>query len=287
LIVRIGGQPFAIPASQVEQVRPFEPSGGAPDAPREPGPVEAGSAPPDDAAGEPAVPVVAAHEVLGIGPPESTALPKLVIVRTGGGPVGLVVDEVGGAEDLVIKPMSPILAGNPLVAGTSVSIDGEVILVLSASGLERWLRTRASPGTRPPERREPPPGAASVPGPMTVLVVDDSISVRRGLARQLHGLGLAVDEVSDGLEALRRLRDARYGLVVTDLEMPRLDGLALLAEMKRSPSLSAIPVVVASTRGDPETRRLVLELGARALLAKPVDLPELTRIVGPLLATES
>jgi CheY-like chemotaxis protein len=66
--------------------------------------------------------------------------------------------------------------------------------------------------------------------------------------------------------------------------MPRLDGLALLAEMKRSPNLSPIPVVVASTRGDPETRRRVLELGALALLSKPVDLTELTRIVEPLLA---
>jgi CheY-like chemotaxis protein len=168
--------------------------------------------------------------------------------------------------------------------GTSVSIDGEVILVLGASGLDRWPRTREASGTSPPGRREPPPDAASGPGRMAVLVVDDSISVRRCVTRQLQALGLVVDEVSDGLEALRRLRDARYGLVVTDLEMPRLDGLSLLAEMRRSPGLSAIPVVVATTRGDPETRRRVLEHGARALHPTPVDLPELTRIVGPLVA---
>ena len=119
---------------------------------------------------------------------------------------------------------------------------------------------------------------------MPVLVVDDSISVRRGVARQLHGLGFDVHEVSDGLEALGRLRSSRYGLVVTDLEMPRLDGFALLAEMKRSPALSDIPVIVASTRGDPETRRRVLELGAQALLSKPVEPPELARIVEPFLA---
>ena len=106
---------------------------------------------------------------------------------------------------------------------------------------------------------------------MAVLVVDDSISVRRGVARQLRSLGLEVHEVSDGLEALGRLRDSRYGLVLTDLEMPKLDGFALLAEIKRSASLSTIPVVVASTRCDPETRRRLLELGAEALLSKPVD----------------
>jgi CheY-like chemotaxis protein len=117
---------------------------------------------------------------------------------------------------------------------------------------------------------------------MPVLVVDDSISVRRGLARQLCGFGLEVHEVSDGLEALGRLRESQYALVLTDLEMPKLDGFALLAEIKRSPTLSAIPVVVASTRCDGETRRRLQELGALAVLSKPVEPWELARVVEPL-----
>jgi CheY-like chemotaxis protein len=97
-------------------------------------------------------------------------------------------------------------------------------------------------------------------------------------------MGLDVHEVSDGLEALGRLRDTQYGLVLTDLEMPKLDGLALLSEIKRSASLSGIPVVVATTRSDPETRRRVLELGAEALLSKPVEPWELARVLEPILA---
>jgi CheY-like chemotaxis protein len=96
-------------------------------------------------------------------------------------------------------------------------------------------------------------------------------------------LGLEVHEVSDGLEALSRLHDSHYGLVLTDLEMPKLDGFALLAEIKRSTSLATLPVIVASTRCDAETRRRVLELGARALLSKPVDPLELARIVETLV----
>ncbi len=287
LIVRIGGQPFAIPASQVEQAQPFEPPATIPVAPGDPARAGPGPAPVDDptiAFGDQTIPVVLGREILGIDRTGPASWPKLVVVRTGGPLIGLVVDEIEGAEDLVIKPLGDLLAGHSMITGTSVSIDGEVILVLGASGLERWMRTRKAPGTGPPTRREPRSDGAARPGRMAVLVVDDSISVRRGVARQLHGLGLEVDEVSDGLEALGRLRTARYGLVVTDLEMPRLDGLALLAEMKRSSNLSPIPVVVASTRDDPETRRRVLELGARALLSKPVDLQELTRIVEPLLA---
>jgi chemosensory pili system protein ChpA (sensor histidine kinase/response regulator) len=99
------------------------------------------------------------------------------------------------------------------------------------------------------------------------------------MARQLVGLGFDVHEVSDGMEALARLRSSSYGLVVTDMEMPRLDGFALLAEMKHSAPLAAIPVIVASTLADAETRRNVLELGAKALLSKPVDPRKFARTV--------
>jgi chemotaxis protein histidine kinase CheA len=288
LIVRVGGQPFAIPAAQVEHVQPFEPVGCRTDAPPQPAPTEPTPAPLEGRTvtyHDQAIPVVFGREILGIGRPAAAPWPKLVLVRTGSRLIGLVVDAIDGAEDLVIKPLGELLAGHPLVSGTSLSINAEVILVLNASGLQRWLKVREALGTGPaasdPARglEEGSPGERRA-----VLVVDDSISVRRGVARQLHGLGLDVQEVSDGLEALGRLRSARYALVVTDLEMPKLDGLALLAEIKRSATWSTIPVIVASTRGDPETRQRVLELGAEALLSKPVDPQELARIVEPFLS---
>ena len=102
--------------------------------------------------------------------------------------------------------------------------------------------------------------------------------------RHLRRMGLEVDEASDGLEALGRLRARPYRLVVTDLEMPRLDGFELLAELQRIESLAAIPVIAASTKLDEETRRRVLALGARTFVAKPVDPAALTCAVSPLLA---
>jgi chemotaxis protein histidine kinase CheA/ActR/RegA family two-component response regulator len=288
LIVRVGGQPFAIPASQVEQAQPFEPPVPSPAAPRDPDRTDPAPDPPADLTvtyHDQTIPLVFGREILGIGRPRPASWPKLVLVRTGSRLIGLVVDAIDGAEDLVIKPLGALLAGHPLVSGTSLSINGEVILLLNASGLERWSKFRRASGTGAPAfcpvrgTNEGPHGEK-----MAVLVVDDSISVRRGVARQLRGLGLDVHEVSDGLAALGRLRSSRYGLVVTDLEMPKLDGFALLAEMKRSPALSTIPVIVASTRADPETRRRVLELGAEAMLSKPVDPPELARVVEPFLA---
>ena len=161
-----------------------------------------------------AIPVVFAREMLGIGHSSSASWPKLVLVRAGSRLIGLVVDTIEGAEDLVIKPLGALLAGHPLVSGTSLSINGEVISVLNPSGLERWLNIADGLGHRS--------GGVLSAGSVTeslaeermaVLVVDDSISVRRGMARQLRGLGLDVHEVSDGLEALGRLRSSRFGLV--------------------------------------------------------------------------
>src|SRR5262249_6649445 len=147
----------------------------------------------------------------------------------------------------------------------------------------RWLSHRMSSTASTDASGAPGPFRVTALERMAVLVADDSISVRRGMARQLRGMGLDVREVSDGLEALGWLRDSHYGLVLAGLEIPKLDGFALLAEIKRSASLSTIPVIVASTRCDAETRRRLLELGAHALLSKPVDPRELARVVEPLL----
>jgi chemosensory pili system protein ChpA (sensor histidine kinase/response regulator) len=99
-------------------------------------------------------------------------------------------------------------------------------------------------------------------------------------------MGLHVDEVADGLEALARLRARAYRLVITDLEMPRLDGFELMAEIQRTPAFADMPVIAASTRVDDETRRRVLGLGARTFLPKPVEASALDGAVRPLLALE-
>jgi CheY-like chemotaxis protein len=226
------------------------------------------------------IPVIHAREMLGIASTPPPAWPKLLVVRSASGLIGLAVDAIEGTEELVIKSLGSLLAGHPVISGTSLSVSGEVISILNPSGLKRWV----SDGLPPELAGSAVPGSEAGPRPgSTVLVVDDSISVRRVVARHLQTMGLEVDEVSDGLEALGRLRSRAYGLVVTDLEMPRLDGFELVAEMQRIAPLASTPVIVASTKVDQETRRRVLALGARAFLAKPVDPTALASAVGPLL----
>jgi chemotaxis protein histidine kinase CheA/CheY-like chemotaxis protein len=276
MIVRVGGQAFALPVAQIEHAQPFEPE-------REPSQDRQGQS--QVQAGfimyrDRRIPTIHARELLGIASTHAQAWPKLLVVRAGTGLIGLAVDAIEGTEELVIKSLGTLLAGHPVISGTARSVTGEVILILNLSTLERWVSEGMAGGSLAIDP------ATSLDGPPTgaaVLVVDDSISVRRVVARQLRLLGLDVDEVSDGLEALGRLRSRAYGLVVTDLEMPRLDGFELVAEMHRNSALSGIPVIVASTRVDEETRQRVLALGARAFLPKPVDPAALASTVGPLL----
>jgi CheY-like chemotaxis protein len=185
-----------------------------------------------------------------------------------------VFDAIEGTRELIIRPLGPLLAGHPVIWGTSLSLTGDVIFILNPLRLFRWLREG---------RDAVVPVHEPVGRPAPVLVVDDSISVRRVVTRQLRMLGLEVDEVSNGVEALGRLATRSYSLILTDLEMPRMDGFELLAELRRSPSLAALPVIVASTESRMSTRKRVLALGARAFVAKPIDQDELARVAGTLL----
>jgi CheY-like chemotaxis protein len=264
-IFRVDGRAFALPVELVELAQPFDPAGVNRD-----GPV------PRVFARDQWVPLVQARDVIGVPPLEPGSCPKLLLVRADGGLLAVLVDSIEGTGELVVKPLGPLLSGHPSVAGTSLSVTGEIVLTLNPSGLARQAGARGRHGTSSAEARRAP---RAVP----VLVVDDSISVRTVVARYLRALGHEVEEASDGLEALGRLRTRAYGLVVSDLEMPRMDGFELLAELGRLEIAPAVPVVVASTLADPETRRKVLALGAREFLPKPIEPAALSSLVRDLL----
>ncbi len=261
MIVRVDGQAMALPVALVDAVRPFEP-----------GDREGTGASAVVRVRDRTVPLVDVREALGFPAAPPSSCPKLLLARGDGEALGLLVDAIEGTGELVFRPLSPLLGGHPVFSGTSLLASGEVILALNPSGMARRLREAGRPAPRTAREAAAP-----------VLVVDDSLSVRRVVTRHLRGLGLEVDEASDGLEALGKLRARSYGMVLTDLEMPNLDGFDLLAEMGRMGLIAALPVVVASTKGDPETRRRVLGLGARAFVAKPAGPDELAGVIVPLL----
>jgi two-component system chemotaxis response regulator CheY len=118
-----------------------------------------------------------------------------------------------------------------------------------------------------------------------ILVVEDSETTRALLAASLEELGAAykITEASSGFEALRCLPRESFDLIVTDINMPDINGLELVSFVKRNPRLAAIPLLIVSTEGAERDRRKGLELGADAYLVKPFAPEDLRRVVEDLL----
>lgn len=107
---------------------------------------------------------------------------------------------------------------------------------------------------------------------LDILVVDDSAAIRKILQRVLRQTGMAIDtihEAGDGEEALNVLRGHKVGLVLTDINMPKMDGLELLAALKRSPEWARIPVVMITTEGGESKVAEAVRLGAAGYVRKP------------------
>lgn len=133
---------------------------------------------------------------------------------------------------------------------------------------------------------ESPNAAPVAPATRRILVVDDNEGLRRLVSRALGIEGIEVDEASDGDEGLRRALASRYDVVVLDLQLPKLDGMAVLRQL-----LSARPdqvVVVCSCSSDRKTRSECARTGARGFLAKPFSIIDLvTAVVGPVRVTSA
>jgi two-component system chemotaxis sensor kinase CheA len=150
------------------------------------------------------------------------------------------------------------------VAGASVEPDGGIMLVLDPDGLVAAARN--APQHEPPEAAALEPAAA--PPAARVLVVDDALTVRELQRSILRRAGYEVETAADGQAALRALAERPADLVLTDVEMPGLDGYALTAAIRAAPELASLPVIILSSRGDEEDRRRGLDAGADAYLVK-------------------
>lgn len=226
--------------------------------------------------GDRTYPTVDSRSVLSVRCNADVRAATVLIVQADGKAVAILVDGIDGPRELIIKPLRSLLSGHPAISGTSLTTGGEVVLALDVTGLTRLALAGA---TSHRFHRDVAESAPLAP----VLVVDDSLSVRRVTSRHLRSLGFAIDEASDGEQALGMLRDRRYRLILSDLEMPRMDGFGLLAELGRTGLLKSTAVIIASTLSDPETRRRALDMGATAVLAKPMSALELTQAVAPFL----
>jgi chemotaxis protein histidine kinase CheA len=187
-----------------------------------------------------------------------------VVVSFAGKSLVCTVDKVVGPREIIIKPLGPLLAPLTLYAGATISGSGKVQLILDPAQLVR----RAYPDA--PDAQIAEPGSAPMVLAGRALVVDDSRAIREAMTSMLGREGWIVDVAEDGARALQMTRQLRYDLVVTDLEMPELNGFDLIARLRKDERFKTTPIVIITSRANPEHRRRARDLGVRALVAKPI-----------------
>jgi two-component system chemotaxis sensor kinase CheA len=180
-----------------------------------------------------------------------------VVVAGGAETAVLGVDRLVGAEELVVRPLPPLARAHAVVIGAALDAEGHPRPVLDPQALV--LAAQAATSDRGREPR---------PGPPPILIVDDSLTTRMLEQSILESAGYAVELASSGEEALEMARRRRYGLFLVDVEMPGMDGFALLDRLRADPELRGIPALLVTSRGAAEDRRRGLAAGARAYVVK-------------------
>lgn len=214
-----------------------------------------------------AVPLVDLLEFLG-GEPTVSEKEKAQVVTVGAERyrLGLQVGRLVGEQEIVIKSLGDFLPRLPYIAGVTILGSGEPVLVLNINEIVRKVKE----GARSKHRPQPPPANkdSNKKQKKSVLVVEDSLVVRELQRNILETAGYTVETAVDGNDAMMRLKQHPVDCVVTDIEMPGMDGFDLTAAIRRTDELKDIPVVMVTSRSSEEDKRKGADVGANAYVVK-------------------
>ncbi len=216
----------------------------------------------------------------------------VVIVRTSAGMIGLLVDELLGRQEIVIKPLGSFRSlDRSSFGGATIDPEGRVVLVLDPAR----LLVREAQADSAPELSSPATVSTDSLAPYVVvpepkaseqllLLIDDSLSIRKFVGRMLESAGYEVDTAVDGEEGLRKASAQNYRLIITDLEMPKLNGFEVIQGLRSRAQTQQTPIIVMTTRAGDKHRQMALNIGASSYIAKPVEeralIQEIERWIG-------
>ena len=204
------------------------------------------------------MPVVALGPLLSLNGGPRTKRPLVAYVAHGNEGAAVVVDGLYGEREVAVKAPGAFVKGMRFVTGAAALEDGRVALLLSTPDIVHAARRLASPAmSRGRERRR-----------LRILLVDDSAIAREAEAALLRSLGHEVDEAVDGEDGWTKLQSGAYHLLVSDVQMPVLDGIDLTRRVKATPRFVKLPIVILSSLSAPEERRRGVDAGADAYLVK-------------------
>jgi two-component system chemotaxis sensor kinase CheA len=211
------------------------------------------------------VPLVRLSDVLELPPAESAPPGEVVhalLLHAGGRHIAFRVDAVVGEQEVMAKPLGPLLARVRHIAGATVLGEGELVPILHVADLLRSAHRDSFAAS---------PAPAAVPAPSqrrSVLVAEDSITSRMLLQNILEAAGYEVGTAVDGIEAFARLKTEGFDAVVSDVEMPRMNGFDLTAKVRADKDLASTPVVLVTALDSPLDRERGVDAGADAYIVK-------------------
>jgi chemosensory pili system protein ChpA (sensor histidine kinase/response regulator) len=208
-------------------------------------------------------------------PPDTDATIPVVLVRAGEHSTGLVADELLGSREIVVKPVGPQIASIRGISGATILSDGRVVIILDIGALVRaeWRGRQAPTVMRERDDRR-----------TFVLVVDDSITVRRVTQRLLERNGMRVLTARDGMDAVALLQEHTPDIILLDIEMPRMDGYEVAAHVRADARLRDVPIIMITSRVGEKHRARAIELGVDDYLGKPYQESQLIDAIMPLVA---
>ncbi|MGV6826159.1 MAG: Hpt domain-containing protein [bacterium] len=199
----------------------------------------------------------------------------VLLVRAGEHRVAIQVDHLLGNNEIVVKSIGNQLAGVRWFTGGTILGDGGVALILDVNSL---VRMDSSHHIELPAEEED-----EIAG-VTVMVVDDSITVRKVTSRLLERHNMDVITAKDGVDAVTVLQDQIPDIMLLDIEMPRMDGYELARHMRHTPELAQIPIIMITSRTGEKHRQRAMELGVKRYLGKPYQEADLLDNIYTLLA---
>lgn len=206
----------------------------------------------------------------------------LLLLRSGGNRVAIQVDRLLGSREVVIKPLGGQFSRLRGISGATILGDGSVAMILDAADLARLPGTRRLKPLVTAEAAKP-----AVHKRPLIMIVDDSITIRKVTQRVLERNGYEVVTARDGVDSLTQLEERTPDLVLTDIEMPRMDGYELASHIRNVPRLHAIPIAMITSRSGEKHRKRALDMGVDRYLGKPYQEQDLLGIIQELLASRS
>lgn len=201
-------------------------------------------------------------------------LPVIIIKNQMGQNLALSVDEIVGSRiEMVVKPLGQQLSHLQGISAATIMGDGSIMLILDLTALMRTAQTKRVQAVAMQEVKRAP----------SILVVDDSVTVRKVTSRVLERRGYEVTTAKDGVDALEILGDLMPDVVLLDIEMPRMDGFEVATQIRRSPRLAHLPIIMITSRTGEKHRDRAMEIGVNDYMGKPFQETDLLPRIESLL----